>query len=75
MKDLPRKMPTFGVQGGPWSDQVGAMLGSSWHLKGILRRLIFIMVSELNLGGGDPDLRELRPGPGGPLGRGYRGGD
>ena len=54
MQDLPYKMFTFGVQGRPWSDQVGAMMGSSWPLKGILRRLIFIIAFEVNFGGVTP---------------------
>ena len=75
MKDLPHKMPLFEIYEKPWSDQVGAMTGSSWHLKGILRRLNFIIVSEVNFGGGAYPFLDLRQGPGGPRGRGYRGGE
>ena len=74
MKDVPREMPLFGIYGRPWSDQVGAMMGSSWHLKGILRRLIFIIVFKVQKRGGTPNSGTFARAPkapgGGDIGEG-----
>ena len=51
------------------------MLGSSWLLKGILRHLNIMYPTKVNLSGGGAHFSEFLPGPGGPPGRGYRGGD
>ena len=59
MKDLLTFLLIFGVPRGPETDQVGAMMGSSWPLKGILKRLNFIMQLDLEYGGGSAHLREL----------------
>ena len=47
MKDLPTFLLIFGVPRGPETDQVGAIMGSSWPLKGILKRLNFIKQLDL----------------------------
>ena len=42
--------------GGPREGHVGVMLGSSWHLKGILTPLIIIVAAKVNLRGGDTNF-------------------
>ena len=61
--------------GGPRGGHVGVMLGSSWHLKGILTPLIIILATKVNLRGGEVYFLGGGEGPGRPLGRGFRGGE
>ena len=73
MKDLPFKIVIFGVRRGPLRGHVGAMLGSSWHLQGILTSLLIILATKVDIRGGDSLFGGGQRGPGGPWGGGFRG--
>ena len=57
-----------GPSGGPREGHVGVMLGLSWLLKGILKRLNITYPTKVNLRGGGTDQPKLLPAPGGPWG-------
>ena len=61
--------------GGPREVRVGVILGSSWHLKGILTRRIITLATKVDIRGGGSFFGGGRPGPGGPWGGGLRGRD
>ena len=76
IKILNRKCPfcivnynTKWPSGGPREGQVGVMLGSSWHLQGILISLLIILATKVDIRGGEEVLGGGRPGPRRPLGR------
>ena len=67
MKDLQHEIHILGVRRGPLRGHVGAMLGSSWHLKGILTPLINILATEVDIRGGGSLLGGgVDMAPGGP---------
>ena len=51
------KYRSDGPSGSPREGHVGVMLGSSWHLKGILRHMNIILPTKLNLRGARPIFR------------------
>mgnify|MGYP007042616421 CR=1 FL=1 len=57
-----------GPSGGPREGHVGVMLGSSWHLKGILRHLNIILPTKLNLKGAGTLFRGFTRAPEAPRG-------
>ena len=66
-------MHIFGVRRGPLRGHVGAMLGSSWHLQGILTSLLIILATKVDIRGGKSLFGGGHRGPGGPWGGGFRG--
>ena len=60
----------FGVPGVPESGQFGVMLGLSWHLKGILRRLKIVLSIKIDWERGGGDLAPPSEGPETPHGEG-----
>ena len=59
--------------GRPREGHVGVMLGSSWPMEDILRDLNMILPTKIEYRGVDHHAGTVRPGPGPPRGRGYRG--
>ena len=67
-------MPILGVRRGPLRGHVGAMLGSGWHIQGILTSLLIILATKVDIRGGDPPFwGGVDPAPGG-FGEGDLGG-
>ena len=75
LSKTPIKHRSDGPSEVPRERHVGGILGLSWLLKCIFRHLNIMYPPKLNFRGGDTDWPGLLPAPGGPRGRGYRGGD
>ena len=63
MKDVLSKMAILGVRDGRLRGYVGVMLGLSWHLKGILKRLKIKMQVKIGWDRGEGDLPTPSEGP------------